>query len=90
MAPARHARRSCRVASIGEQMFWHRVGMNSWIAFVSNPVDPLANNSIALQAMFAAERAEDERSREIIKELQRDRFSRRPESLPRRLSSCWA
>src|SRR5690606_38953100 len=35
-----------------------------------------------LQAMLAAERAENERLRQIIKELQRHRFGRRAESLP--------
>jgi Transposase and inactivated derivatives len=49
---------------------------------VSNPADPLNNDPIALQAMLAAERAENERLRQIIKELQRHRFGRRAESLP--------
>jgi transposase len=42
----------------------------------------LTNDPIALQAMLAAERAENERLRQIIKELQRHRFGRRAESLP--------
>jgi transposase len=49
---------------------------------VSNPAQPLTNDPIALQAMLAAERAENERLRQIIKELQRHRFGRRAESLP--------
>ena len=49
---------------------------------MSNPADPLTNDPIALQAMLAAERAENERLRQIIKELQRHRFGRRAESLP--------
>ena len=35
-----------------------------------------------LKAMLLAERAESERLRQIIKELQRHRFGRRAESLP--------
>ena len=46
----------------------------------ANP--PLINDPIALQAMLAAERAENERLRQIIKELQRHRFGRRAETLP--------
>lgn len=38
---------------------------------MSNPAEPLTNDPIALQAMLAAERAENERLRQIIKELQR-------------------
>jgi len=49
---------------------------------VSNPTDALTKDPIALQAMLAAERAENERLRQIIKELQRHRFGRRAESLP--------
>lgn len=49
---------------------------------MSNPAEPLTNDPIALQAMLAAERAENERLRQIIKELQRHRFGRRAESLP--------
>ncbi|MDP3314501.1 MAG: IS66 family transposase, partial [Devosia sp.] len=49
---------------------------------MSNPADPLTNDPIALQAMLTAERAENERLRQIIKELQRHRFGRRAESLP--------
>jgi transposase len=49
---------------------------------VSSPVEPLTNDPIALQAMLATERAENERLRQIIKELQRHRFGRRAESLP--------
>ncbi len=49
---------------------------------MSNPAEPQTNDPIALQAMLAAERAENERLRQIIKELQRHRFGRRAESLP--------
>ena len=49
---------------------------------MSNPADPLTNDPITLQAMLAAERAENDRLRQIIKELQRHRFGRRAESLP--------
>lgn len=49
---------------------------------MSNPANALTNDPIALQAMLAAERAENERLRQIIKELQRHRFGRRAESLP--------
>ena len=49
---------------------------------MSSPAEPLTNDPIALQAMLAAERAENERLRQIIKELQRHRFGRRAESLP--------
>ena len=49
---------------------------------MTNPAEPLTNDPIALQAMLAAERAENERLRQIIKELQRHRFGRRAESLP--------
>jgi hypothetical protein len=47
---------------------------------VSNPAEPLTNDPIALQAMLAAERAENERLRQNIKELQRHRFGRRAEN----------
>jgi hypothetical protein len=49
---------------------------------VSSSAEPLTRDPIALQAMLAAERAENERLRQIIKELQRHRFGRRAESLP--------
>lgn len=49
---------------------------------MNNPAQPLTNDPIALQAMLAAERAENERLRQIIKEPQRHRFGRRAESLP--------
>lgn len=44
--------------------------------------DTLTADPIALRAMLLAERAENERLRQIIKELQRHRFGRRAESLP--------
>jgi len=49
---------------------------------MNSRAEPLTNDPIALQAMLAAERAENERLRQIIKELQRHRFGRRAESLP--------
>ena len=49
---------------------------------MSNAANPLTNDPIALRAMLAEERAENERLRQIIKELQRHRFVRRAESLP--------
>ena len=49
---------------------------------MSEAAPPLTNDPIALQAMLAAERAENERLRQIIKELQRHRFGRRAETLP--------
>lgn len=49
---------------------------------MSNAAEPLTSDPAALQAMLAAERAENERLRQIIKELQRHRFGRRAESLP--------
>lgn len=49
---------------------------------MSDAANPLTNDPITLQAMLAAERAENERLRQIIKELQRHRFGRRAETLP--------
>ena len=49
---------------------------------MSDAAKPQTNDPIALRAMLAAERAENERLRQIIKELQRHRFGRRAESLP--------
>ena len=49
---------------------------------MSTASQPLTNDPAALQAMLAAERAENERLRQIIKELQRHRFGRRAETLP--------
>lgn len=49
---------------------------------MNNAAEPLTNDPIMLQAMLAAERAENERLRQIIKELQRHRFGRKAESLP--------
>jgi len=50
--------------------------------FVVEAVNALPIDPIALQSMLLAERAENERLRHIIKELQRHRFGRRAESLP--------
>lgn len=44
--------------------------------------DQLPNDPIALKALVLAREAENERLRQIIKELQRHRFGRRAESLP--------
>ena len=49
---------------------------------MSDVAEPQTNDPIALRAMLATERAENERLRQIIKELQRHRFGRRAESLP--------
>ena len=49
---------------------------------MSSAAEPLTSDPIVLQAMLAAERAENDRLRQIIKELQRHRFGRRAESLP--------
>ena len=49
---------------------------------MSSSAEPLTRDPIALQAMLAAERAENDRLRQIIKELQRHGFGRRAESLP--------
>nr|WP_132011046.1 IS66 family transposase [Camelimonas lactis] len=49
---------------------------------MSTPAEPLTTDPLALQAMLAAERAENARLRQIIRELQRHRFGRRAESLP--------
>ena len=46
------------------------------------PTDILPDDPGLLKAMLLAERAESERLRQIIKELQRHRFGRRAESLP--------
>lgn len=49
---------------------------------MGDAAEPVTNDPIALRAMLAAERAENDRLRQIIKELQRHRFGRRAESLP--------
>jgi hypothetical protein len=46
----------------------------------TNP--PLPDDPERLKAMLLAERAESERLRQIIREMQRHRFGRRAESLP--------
>ncbi len=46
------------------------------------PSDALPDDSELLKAMLLAERAQNERLRQIIKELQRHRFGRRAETLP--------
>jgi transposase len=49
---------------------------------VTSPAEALPDNPDLLKAMVLAERAESERLRQIIRELQRHRFGRRAESLP--------
>jgi transposase len=49
---------------------------------VTSPPEALPDDPDLLKAMLLAERAESERLRQIIKELQRHRFGRRAESLP--------
>ena len=44
--------------------------------------DSLPDDPGTLKAMLIAERAQNERLRQIIKELQRHRFGRRAETLP--------
>ena len=44
--------------------------------------DALPDDPGTLKAMLIAERAQNERLRQIIKELQRHRFGRRAETLP--------
>jgi transposase len=46
------------------------------------PTESLPDDLASLKAMLLAERAQNERLRQIIKELQRHRFGRRAESLP--------
>jgi len=49
---------------------------------VTKPSEALPDDADQLKAMLLAERAESDRLRQIIKELQRHRFGRRAESLP--------
>ena len=49
---------------------------------MTSPVETLPDDPDRLKAMLLAERAESERLRQIIKELQRHRFGRRAETLP--------
>ena len=49
---------------------------------MTKPADMLPDDPGRLKAMLLAERAESERLRQIIKELQRHRFGRRAETLP--------
>jgi transposase len=49
---------------------------------VTSATEALPDNPDLLKAMLLAERAESERLRQIIKELQRHRFGRRAETLP--------
>src|SRR6267154_2345188 len=46
------------------------------------PSDALPDDPETLKAMLLAERVQNERLRQIIKELQRHRFGRRAEALP--------
>jgi transposase len=49
---------------------------------VTSPAATLPDDPSLLKAMLLAERAESDRLRQIIRELQRHRFGRRAESLP--------
>jgi transposase len=49
---------------------------------VTDPAATLPNDPEQLKAMLVAERAESDRLRQIIRELQRHRFGRRAETLP--------
>src|SRR5271166_2801569 len=49
---------------------------------MATPTESLPDDPASLKAMLLAERAQNERLRQIIKELQRHRFGRRAESLP--------
>jgi len=49
---------------------------------MTSPAETLPDEPDLLKAMLLAERAESERLRQIIKELQRHRFGRRAETLP--------
>jgi transposase len=49
---------------------------------MSNPASSLPDDPGALRAMLVAERHENDRLRQIIKEMQRHRFGRRAETLP--------
>ena len=46
------------------------------------PSDALPDDPETLKAMLLVERTQNERLRQIIKELQRHRFGRRAETLP--------
>ena len=50
---------------------------------MSEAAEPLPSDPIALQAMLLAERAENAWLRQIIKELQRHRFGKKAETLPK-------
>ena len=49
---------------------------------MTTAIEALLDDPDRLKAMLLAERAESERLRQIIKELQRHRFGRRAETLP--------
>src|ERR1700761_7031770 len=57
------------------------VGYDS-IVLVTTTAEALPDDPGMLKAMLLAERAESDRLRQIIKDLQRHRFGRRAESLP--------
>src|ERR1700716_1972160 len=58
------------------------VGRRDSIRLVTSAAEALPDDTDMLKAMLLAERAESERLRQIIKELQRHRFGRRAETLP--------
>jgi hypothetical protein len=49
---------------------------------MATSIESLPDDLASLKAMLLAERAQNERLHQIIKELQRHRFGRRAESLP--------
>ena len=49
---------------------------------MATSIESLPDDLASLKAMLLAERAQNERLRQIIKELQRHRFGRRAEGLP--------
>jgi transposase len=58
------------------------IGRYDSLGLVTTTAEALPDNPDLLKAMLLAERAESERLRQIIKELQRHRFGRRAETLP--------
>ena len=64
------------------ERFSQVVGRHDSIGGMRAPAEALPDDPGLLKAMLQAERAESERLRQIIRELQRHRFGRRAESLP--------
>jgi hypothetical protein len=61
---------------------WQRTKAHDLISPMTVQADPLPDDPGTLKAMLIAERTQNERLRQIIKELQRHRFGRRAETLP--------